>query len=144
MRCNKILMAKKRKISDRAVKNKDGSITIEEGNGYACNARRVDVPSGSAEFFGNAFTFVIFTVSHPNWGYFGDGGFFWKSMHRNWEYVPIVRWVRSYDIEMEETKKSPIMSGLKKIAGKDTEETLPTSINMFLEDYPEFRELFEE
>lgn len=130
-------------ISKRAVRNKDGSITITEEMGYKTKAYRINIPSGS-EFLENAFSFVIILNLHPNYGYFADGGFFWKSMHCNWTYVPIVTWMRNYDVEMEEIKKSPIMSGLKKIVGKDTEETLPTSINMFLEDYPEFKELFEE
>lgn len=153
------------KLSKRAKRLSDGSIVIDEGDGYNMMAYRFEHPTNNqrlddnkelkkatkegfgdtlvSQIFGNPFTFVVVLWEHPNMGYFSDAGFFWKSMHRGWEFVPVVGWMDKYSIEMEQEKKSPIMGALKKIADKETDETLPTGINLFLKDYPEFNELFE-
>lgn len=144
----------------------DGSIVIDEGDGYRVMAYRIEHPTNNqrlgdnkelkkvtkegfgntliSDIFGNPFTFVVCLWSHPNYGYFADAGFFWKSMHRDWEFVSVVGWMEKYATEMEETKKSPLMKGLRKIAEKEIDETLPTGINLFIKDYPEFKGLFEE
>lgn len=154
------------RISKRAVRNRDGSITIEEGDGYKIMAYKFEHHTNNqnlitdkrkneefkgkfkntliGDIFGNPFTFVVVLWEHPNYGYFADAGFFWRSMHRDWELVHVVAWMERYVVNMEEINKSPLMEGLKKIAGKGYDKALPTGINLFLQDYPEFRELFEE
>ena len=144
---------------------KDGSIVIDEGDKYKIMAYRLEHPTNNqklrdnkelkkstkkslgntlvSQIFGNPFTFVVINWDNGQYGYFADAGFFWKSMHRDWKVVPVVGWMNKYNVEMEQEKKSPIIEALKKIADKDVEETLPSGINLFLKDYPEFKELFE-
>lgn len=135
-------------LSNRATKDEDGSITIDVGDGELIKAKRFEIDNSCSDervkqYFGQPFTFVVVTWDNGNYGYFADAGFFWKSMHRDWQLVPVAAWMNEYDVEMEDTEKSPIMNVLKKIAEKDVKETLPTGLNLFLQDYPEFKELFE-
>ncbi len=105
-------------------------ITISLGDGYKINAKRIDVPSGFK--FSKNFSFVAVGWCHPNYGYFADAGFFWKSMHINsWQLVPLHSMMKEYAIEI-------------KIAGKPTVKPLPPCVNSFLKDYPQFKGLFEE
>lgn len=156
------------KLSKRAERLADGSIVIDEGDGYKVMAYKFEKPVNNrpiwqrlsekqkqqatklkdtsvSDLFGNPFTFVIISFMHPNYGYFADAGFFWKSMHRDWGFVPVIDWMDKYSIEMEESedvRKSPIIKGLSIIADKEIDNILPTNVNTFLKDYPEFRELF--
>ena len=63
-----------------------------------------------------SFSIVIVEWNHPNYGYFADAMLWIRSIHmRDWEPFPIVTWTERYK-----------------------------NVEQFLEDYPEFKELFEE
>jgi hypothetical protein len=67
-----------------------------------------------------AFVIVAIDWMHPNYGYFADGMLWYRSMHMSdWNMIPIAGWSFKY---------------LKR--GKRT------SLEKFLKDYPEFKELF--
>ena len=144
------------KLSKRVKRLKDGSIVIDEGDGYKIMAYRIEKPVNNkpvwqrlskkqkeeagnimnikevsiSSLFGNPFSFVVVCCDHPNYGYFADACFFWTSMHlsADWEFVPVASWTTKYDRHH--------------INVKSQKEGLPTSVSLFLKDYPEFKELF--
>ena len=141
------------KLSKRAKRMEDGSIVIDEGDDYKMMAYKLEKPVNNrpvwqrlskkqkqqggkfkntmiSDLFGNPFKFVVVCYEHPNRGYFSEACFFWNSMYsRNWNFVPVVSWTKKYDRHH--------------INVKSQKEGLPTSVSLFLKDYPEFRELFE-
>jgi len=112
---------------------------INEGMGYFVRAYRIRPISNTQEqmtkkaeikvdeeiiekvrsimkIFEKTFQFIIIEWEHPNYGYFADAGFYWRSMHSGeWILVPIVNWMSEY---------------------KD--------YKMFIKKYPEFKDLFED
>ena len=148
------------KISKRAERFDDDSIVIviDEGDGEKIIAYRLECPVNNQKvqkvnnifgithkelrraikqslngnlisMIGSPFTFVVIGHDNGNYGYFADACFFWTSMHSDrWEFVPVAGWTEKYDrhhIDMSEKKNK-----------------YPTSVNLFLKDYPEFKELF--
>lgn len=65
-------------------------ITVNEGDGYKIRAKRIN-PSKGNKFMGRAYEFVVVEWEHPNYGYFADAMFWWRSMHTHmWTPVPVV------------------------------------------------------
>jgi hypothetical protein len=88
-------------------------IIFDEGDGYRTKAYRLE--GSYAEFFGNAFEFVIVEWSHPNYGYWADAMFWWRSMHTGkWQPVPIVSWCAGYDTPEEFLEDFPVFKKLFK------------------------------
>lgn len=156
------------KLSKRAKRTKNGCIIVDEGDDHKIMAYKFRHPTNIhsiktglskkqlqsasiiedvpvSKFFGDPFTFVVVCWQHPNYGYFADACFFWKSMHGNsWNFVPVAGWTNQYDkhhVNVEQ--RNPVKDALDIVAGKSLEETFPTCVRLFLEDYPEFKELFE-
>jgi hypothetical protein len=95
-------------------------IVINEGNGYFIRAYRLESKANGggkmcSDLFGKAFEFVVVEQMHPNYGYFADGMFWWRSMHTS-EWQPVI------------IARSCAFEGLGE----------------FLENYPQFKELFGE
>ena len=148
------------KLSKRAKRLEDGSIVIDEGDGEKVIAYRLEHPTNNesikelakrsgvfgvksvrelkklsgdpkvSDIFGNPFAFVVVGWDNGNYGYFADACFFWTSIHlsTDWEFVPVASWTTKYDRHH--------------INVKSQKEGLPTSVSLFLMDYPEFKELF--
>jgi hypothetical protein len=104
-------MGRKRKFWE----DEDGYIVVDEGDEYCTRAKRLDMDE-SSPFFGSAFSFVVVEWEHPNFGYFADGMFWWRSMHNSeWTPVSVATWCHKYE-----------------------------SVEQFLNNFPEFEELFGE
>jgi hypothetical protein len=104
-------------------------IVVNEGNGYFIRAYRLESKANgggklSSEIFGKAFEFVVVEQMHPNYGYFADGMFWWRSMHTS-EWTAVV--VANNLMEFEPTR-------IDSHGG----------LGEFLEIYPDFKELFKD
>ena len=91
------------------------AIEINEGNGYFMRAYTITPLTNTkrgitqiVKSFETTMNFVVVEWEHPNYGYFADAGFFWKSMHADkWNVVPIVSWMEDYKTSEEFIKKFP-------------------------------------
>jgi hypothetical protein len=104
-------------------------IIFEEGDGYRVKAYRLE--GTHAKFFGKAFEFVILEWQHPNYGYWSDAMFWWRSMHTgSWQPVAIVSWCSRYETPEDFLEEYPVFRKLF----KDTEERDPSVIKRALDE----------
>jgi len=88
-------------------------IVVDEGDEYNVRGYRLE-GKDPIDFFGSAFEFVVVEWEHPNYDYFADAMFWWRSMHcSEWQPIAIVNWCRQYK-----------------------------GLGQFLKDYPELKKLF--
>lgn len=81
---------------------------------YRLEGKAIGCPIMQEMVGGKAFEFVIFEYDHPNYGYFADAMFWWRSMHTSeWQPVPVASWTSKY-----------------------------TALGRFIRDYPMFKPLF--
>jgi hypothetical protein len=113
-------------------------IIIDEGAGYRVRGYTLSAKAIKCALMetliGRSVEFVIIDWEHPNYGYFSDGMFWWKSMHYpEWHPIHLVGWMEKYtkpeelikdypefkDLFKEEEHKdisSPLLRAMKKIA----------------------------
>ena len=103
-------------MHSRILMKTENQIVLDVGDGYKVRA--------TAQIIGT-FAIVAIDWEHPNYGYFADGIFWYKSMHMfEWDIIPIATWSLRY-------------------VNKKKNGSRTVLLEKFLKDYPEFKDFFD-